>query len=176
MEDSKMNRNKYKEIIQEYFLVIQQINKKQEKFLLQESRHLFVDNPITDFRFEGMNKHILISDNFETPNYEMVINVNGYISITGDNDTEWYKVTAENLVNLSYARPVLDFNWDELDIENIINSFTSEEDLHRFTELVEAEVSILKQRLLVLNNIAPKIELIEDEKLIQELSSFREVS
>ncbi|MDU6975953.1 MAG: hypothetical protein E6370_16880 [Clostridiales bacterium] len=171
-----MEKNKYKELVQEHLLVTQQINKRQEKLLLQEQGYLFTENPITDFYFEGLNKHIFMSDSFETPNFEIVINVNGYISITDDEGTVWYQVTTESSAQLPYVRPVLDFNWDEIDVDSIINSFTSEADLNRFIESLEVELSTLKQRLLIFNNASLKLELIEDEKLMQELTPAMEVA
>lgn len=171
-----MNKNIYKELVQEHLLVTQQINKRQEKLLLQEQGYLFAENPITDFYFDGMNKHIIISDKFETSNYEIVINANGYISIIDDTSTVWYQVTTESPAQLPYVRTALDFNWDGFDVDSIINSFTSEVDLHRLIEILEVEVSTLKQRLLILNNAEPKLELIEDERLIQQLTSLKEVS
>ena len=171
-----MDKNKYKELIQEHFLVIQQINKKQEKLLLKQLGYLFVENPIIDFYFEGLNKHIFMSDSFDVPSFEVMINVNGYISITDNDSTVWYRVTTESPVQLPYARPVLDFHWSEFDVDSIINSFTSEAGLHRFMEVLEVEVPILKQRLLILNNASLKLEPIEDERLLQELTSLREVS
>lgn len=176
MEDNKMNKNNYKELIQEYCLATQQINKKQEVFLLQQLGELFVENLITDFSFNGLNKYIYISDNFETPNYEVVINVNGYISITDDDGTAWYQVATRSEIKLPYIRGVVDFDWEELEVETIIDGFTSEIDLHRFIELLKVELVNLKQRLWSLNNSNLKLELIEDEKLIQELTSLREVS
>lgn len=171
-----MDKNKYKELIQEHFLVIQQINKKQEKLLLKQLGYLFAENPIIDFYFEGLNKHIFMSDSFETPNFEIVINVNGYISITDDEGTVWYQGITESLAKLPYARPILDFNWNEINVDSIINSFTSEAGLHRFMELLEVEMESLKQRLWLLNHSTLKLELIEDEKLIQELTSLMEVA
>lgn len=171
-----MNKNKYKELIQEYFLVIQQINKQQEKLLLQEREYLFTKNPITDFYFDRMNKHILISDNFETPNYEIMISPTGYISITHEVSTVWYQVTTESLAQLPYIRTVLDFNWDEFNIDSIINSFTSELDLYRLMELLEIEVSILKQRLWLLKNSRLKLELIEDERFLKELTALMQIA
>ncbi|MDU6855074.1 MAG: hypothetical protein ACLSH8_15585 [Zhenhengia sp.] len=171
-----MDKNKYKELVQEHFLVIQQINKKQEKLLLQEIGGLFAENPITDFCFEGMNKHILISDNFEISNFEIMISPNGYISITDDNSTVWYQIINESPVQLPYVGIVLDLDWNEFNMDSIINSFASEADVHKFIEALEVEVSILKQRLWLLKNSSLKLVLIEDEKLLQELSALREVA
>lgn len=176
MGDNKMNKNRLQETVQEYFLTIQQINRIQEKFLLQELGYMFVDNPIVDFYFKGINKHILMSNSFDTPNYEVMININGYISITDNDGTVWYQVNTESLAQLPYARPLLDFNWDEIDVNSIINSFTTESDLHKLMELLEIGVSILKQRLWLLKNGSLKLVLIEDKKLVQELVSLRAVA
>lgn len=171
-----MNRNKYKEIIQEYSLVVQQISKKQEKLLLQQLPYIFVDNPITDFYYQGVNKHLLISDNFEIPNYEVMISPNGYISITDGQGAIWYQVSTESSVQLPYVTTVFDFEWSEIDVASIISGFTSEVDLHRFIELLEVEVALLKERLWLLKNGSLKLQLIEDEKLVQELTSLGEVA
>lgn len=169
-------QEKNKEHLLNYIITLQQVLREYENILLQQIRYLFAENPITDFRFEGMNKNIFISDNYEMPNFEVMINPNGYISIIDEEDTVWYQVTTESPVQLPYVRPVLNFHWSEFDVDSIINSFASEADLHRFMELLEVEVSILKQRLWLLKNSALKLELIEDEKLIQELTSLMEVA
>lgn len=79
-------------------------------------------------------------------------------------------------VNLPYSKVVIDFNYSGFDIDSMIDSSTSEADLHRFMELLEVEVSILKQRLWLFNNSNLKLELIEDDMYIQELTSLREVA
>lgn len=169
-------KQKVKKKVWSYIIMLQHVQGRYEKLLLQEQGYLFAENPITDFYFDGMNKHTLISDNFEIPNYEIVINANGYISITDDTSTVWYQVTTESQVQSPYARTVLNCHWNELDIDSIINSFALEADLHNFMELLEVEVSILKQRLWLLNNATFKLVLIEDEKLLQQITSLMEVA
>lgn len=169
-------QKKTKEKLLNYMIVLQNVLRQYESPLLQELGYMFAENPITDFWFEGVNKHILISDNFETPNFEVMINPNGYISITDDTSTVWYQVTTESPVQLPYVSPVRGFEWNTFDVDSVVNSFASEVDLHSFMELLEGEVSILKQRLWLLKNVTLKLELIEDKKLIQELTSLMEVA
>ena len=163
--------NKFKQDVLTHYELTQEINAKQEELLTQELGYSFAETPNIDFEVWGWNKHIVINDNME-----IVINVNGHISITDEGNTVWYQVITGSEVNLPYSKVVIDFNYSGFDIDGIINSFTSEVELHRFMELLKVDVANLKQRLWELNNSNLKLELIEDEKLMQELTSLREVS